>query len=352
MPKKRSSKAGLPPGTAMHVGDTNPETTEITIIDYTPKKLKEKSAKSVRECLSYKDSKSITWINVDGLADVKLLEELGKGFSLHPLVIEDILNTDQRPKIEGYDGYLYIVLRMLDHEGKNCTITSEQTSIVLGPGYLLSFQESPGDIFDPVRKRIRNEKGRIRKSGPDYLAYSLIDAVVDHYFAILENLGEHIEVLEKELIRNPSPHTLQEIHRLKRELRSLRKSIWPLRDVVNNMARSGFSPLIKKSTRVYLRHVYDHSIHVMDSTETFRETLSSMLDIYLSSASNKLNEVMKILTVISTIFIPLTFVTGLYGMNFRFMPELDHPLGYPSALGLMLLMSLAMLFYFRKKRWI
>jgi len=352
MPKKRSSKAGLPPGTPVHIGDTTPAATKINVIDYTPTSIEQRTAKSVKEVLSFRKSKSVTWINVDGLADVKLLKELCEGFALHPLVIEDILNTEQRPKVEDHEDYLYIVLRMLDKGSKNGGITSEQISIVVGPNFLLSFQETPGDIFDPIRERIRNKKGNIRKSGPDFLAYSLIDAVVDHYFLILEEFGEHIEVLEAELISNPAPSTLRQLYKMKREMIKLRKSVWPLRELINAMERAGFSPLVKKPTRIYLRDVYDHSIQAIDSTETYREMLSGMLDIYLSSVSNRLNEVMKILTVIATIFIPLTFVTGLYGMNFRFMPELEHPLGYPAALTLMLLMSLVMLLYFRKKKWL
>lgn len=351
MPKKRSSKAGLPPGTPIHIGDTTPTATKITVIDYTPTSIEQKTARTVKECLSFKNTKSMTWINVDGLADLKLLEELCEGFELHPLVIEDILNTEQRPKVEDHEKYLYIVLRMLESGAKNGIMT-EQISIVVGSNFLLSFQETPGDIFDPIRERIRNKKGNIRKSGPDFLAYSLIDAIVDHYFLILENFGERIENLEKELITNPSPNTLRQLYRMKREMIKLRKSVWPLRELINNLERAGFSPLVKKNTRLYLRDVYDHSIQAIDSTETYREMLSGMLDIYLSSVSNRLNEVMKILTVIATIFIPLTFVTGLYGMNFRFMPELEHPWGYPAALLLMLVMSLLMLAYFRRKRWV
>ncbi|MEW6749143.1 MAG: magnesium/cobalt transporter CorA [Candidatus Micrarchaeota archaeon] len=351
--KKRSSKAGLPPGTPVPVGERI-EDTKISVIDYTPGKVEEKPVTTVAECLAFKDRKSVTWINVDGLADVKLLEKLGRGFGIHPLVMEDVLNTDQRPKVEEYAGHLYLVLKMLDYGEKEGIVKSEQVSIVLGPDFLLSFQESAGDVFDPVRDRIRGAKGRIRKEGPDYLAYTLIDMIVDHYFLILEKLGERIEVLESGIISNPSPKMLRELHKLKREMILLRKSVWPLREVISALERDGLSKsvLLKKSTKIYFRDVYDHCVQVIDNIETFREMLSGMLDIYLSSVSNKLNEVMKVLTVISTIFIPLTFVTGLYGMNFHFMPELSHPLGYPGALTLMFLMSLLMLFYFRRKRWI
>lgn len=345
MAKKKPANAAPQPG----------EHTSISVIDYDVGQFHEFVTASADECVKYMEKKkTVTWINVSSLADKSVLEKLCQHFDLHPLVIEDILQTSQRPKVEDYDDYLYIVARMLHLDGARHGIRSEQISVVLGKSFVISFQEREGDIFNPIRERIRKGKGRIRRSGPDFLAYSLIDMIVDNYFIILEGIGEKIEGMEEELVRSASPKTLQKIHKLKREMVTLRKSVWPLREVVNALEREVRSktPLIKKDTGVYLRDLYDHTIQVIDTVETYRDMSSGMLDIYLSSVSNRLNEVMKVLTIIGTIFIPLTFVTGLYGMNFKFMPELSHPLGYPAVLLIMLIMSVAMLFYFRGKKWI
>jgi magnesium transporter len=306
----------------------------------------------VDECLLFKEKESVTWINVSGLHQVELLERLNDCFGLHPLVLEDILNTDQRPKMEDFGDYLYVVLRMLDLDKKNGNaVISEQISLILGKNFVLTFQEREGDLFDPLRERIRNGKGRLRKMGPDYLVHALLDAIVDQYFVVLETLGERIEFLEEELVTRPTPSTLQLLHRLKREMIFLRKSVWPLREVIGTLER-GESSLIQASTNLYLRDIYDHTIQVIDNVETFRDMLSGMLDIYLSSISNRMNEIMKVLTIISTIFIPLTFIVGLYGMNFKHMPELESPWGYPAVLLLMLGVTIFMLFYFRRKKWL
>ena len=270
---------------------------------------------------------------------------------MHPLVLEDIANTGQRPKMEDFDDYLFVVLRMLRLDEKDDETKTEQISIILGPDFVISFQERQGDVFDIIRERLRSKKGKIRKMGADYLAYSLIDAIIDNYFVILEKRGEIIEDMEDKIITNPRSETLQALHDLKREMIFLRKSVWPLREVINRLERSE-SPLINKSTFVYLRDVYDHTIQVMDSVDTFRDMLSGMLDIYLSSVSNRMNEVMKVLTIIATIFIPLTLVVGIYGMNFKYMPELDLPWGYPMVYVVMLVISGIMLVYFRRKRWL
>jgi magnesium transporter len=327
----------------------------ISVIDYDANDFQEFTTNNAEECIAYMEkNRTVTWINVSGHNDKPLLEKLCHHFGLHPLVIEDILDTSQRPKVEDYDEYLYIVARMLHLNGTRHGIHTEQMSLVLGKSFVISFQEKEGDVFNPVRERIRKNKGKIRRSGPDFLAYSLLDMIVDNYFIILEDLGEKIEQIEDELVRSPSPRTLHRIHRMKREMVMLRKSIWPLREVVNALEREVRSktPLIKKGTAVYLRDLYDHTIQVIDSVESYRDMTSSMLDIYLSSVSNKLNEVMKVLTIIGTIFIPLTFITGLYGMNFRFMPELEHPAGYPVVLVIMFVIVLLMLVYFRRKKWI
>jgi len=349
--KRRSKKVGLPPGALVHIGEKKTEKVKITIVDYDKKKFQEKEAKRVEECFPFKDKPTVTWINVDGIHQPEIVKKLGDYFGMHPLVLEDILNTDQRPKMEDFDKYVYIVLKMLTHDDKSNEVVVEQVSLILGSNFVISFQEKEGDVFNPIRDRIRGDKGRVRKMGADYLAYVLTDAIVDNYFTILEKIGEKVEFLEEELVTNPKPETLQAIHNLKRELIFLRKSVWPLREVISGLER-GESPLIKGATRVYLRDVYDHTIQVIDTVETLRDMVSGMLDIYLSSVSNKMNEVMKVLTIIATIFIPLTFVAGIYGMNFLNMPELEWYWGYPLVLLVMVSIGITMLFYFRRKKWL
>lgn len=350
--KKRSKKAGLPPGTPVHIGEKKRERTKITILDYDGANFQEVEIRRVDECFPFRDKPTVTWINVEGIHQVEILGKLGDCFGLHHLVLEDIANTDQRPKMEDYGDYIYTVLKMLYYNDKSNEIVIEQISLILGQNLVISFQEGKeGDVFGPVRERLRSEKGRIRKMGADYLAYSLLDSIVDNYFIILERLGEKIEFLEEELVTNPTPETVQTIHDLKREMIFLRKSVWPLREVISGLER-GESSLIQESTHIYLRDVYDHTIQVMDAVETFRDMLSGMLDIYLSSISNRMNEIMKVLTIIATIFIPLTFLAGVYGMNFRYMPELERPWAYPLVLLFMLAIGLLMVFYFRKKRWL
>lgn len=349
--KKRSTKTGLPPGILIHIGEKKAEKVKINILDYDENQFEEKEAKTIEECFPFKDKPTVTWINIDGLHQVDLIEKIGKNFDFHPLLLEDILNTEQRPKIEDFETHIYIVLKMLYYEDKTNEIISEQFSIIFGQNFVISFQEKEGDIFVPIIERIRTGKGRIRKMGSDYLAYSLIDAIVDSYFIILEKLGENIEDVEENMIANPTPETLRAIHRLKRKMISLRKSVWPLREVVNAFERSD-SKLIQESTRIYLKDVYDHTIQVIDTVETFRDMLSGILDIYLSSISNKMNEIMKVLTIIATIFIPLTFIVGVYGMNFEYMPELRWQWGYPIIWSVILIVGISMIAYFRKKKWL
>jgi magnesium transporter len=266
-------------------------------------------------------------------------------------MLEDILNTDQRPKMEDFGSYIYIVLKMFYPAEPGTEFNTEQVSLILGPNYLISFQESEEDVFEAIRERIRNGKGRLRKLGADYLAHAVLDTIVDHYFVVLEKLGEREEDLEEVLTKNPTTRTLQAIHQLKREMIFLRKSVWPLREVISGLERAE-SPLIQASTGIYLRDIYDHTIQVIDNVETFRDMLSGMIDIYLSSISNRMNEIMKVLTIIATIFIPLTFIVGLYGMNFKYMPELEWPWGYPAVLLLMAAVSGFMLLYFKRKKWL
>jgi magnesium transporter len=348
--KKRSKKSGLPPGTLVHIGEKKAEAPKIAIIDYDEAHFQEREAKTIEECFLFREKPTVTWINVDGL-QVEILEKLGECYGLHPLVLEDILNTDQRPKMEDYDEYLYIVLKALSYNEKSNGIETEQISLILGSNFVFSFQEREGDTFHPIRDRIRNNKGRIRKMGADYLAYTLLDSIIDNYFVILERLGEQIEILEEKLVTQPTPETLRIIHSLKREMIFLRKAVWPFREVIGNLER-GESSLVKEFTRVYLRDVYDHTIQTMDTIETYRDMVSGMLDIYLSSVSNRLNAVMKVLTIIATIFMPLTFIAGIYGMNFKYMPELEWPWGYPLIWLIMVGIGVFMLLYFRKKRWL
>ena len=355
--KRISKTRGLAPGTLVHIGEERTEKPRISIIDYDKEKFLEKEAISVEECFSLKETSTVSWINIDGIHDIKIIEKLGSNFGLHPLILEDILNTGQRPKLEDFESYIFVVLKMLYINDKKNEIKAEQVSIVLGPNFVISFQEQKGDVFDSIRNRIRNDKGRIRKMGADYLAYALIDAIVDNYFLILEKLSEEIESIEETLVANPKPENLQIIQNLKRDTIFLRKSVWPLREIISGMQRAE-SSLIKDSTGIYLRDIYDHTIQVIDTIETSRDMVSGMLDIYLSSISNKMNEVMKVLTIIATIFIPLGFIAGVYGMNFNTetskfnMPELNWSFGYIFAIGVMSLVALGMLAYFRRKKWL
>ncbi len=349
--KKTSKKAGLPPGTLIHVGDKRTHKIEISIMDYDEEEFQEKTIANIEEAFPLKDKPTVTWINISGIHDMDLMEKIGKHFEIHPLTLEDIVNTAQRPKMEDFDHYLYVVMKMLYLTKEDDAVHSKQVSLVLGPTFLISFQEQPGDVFDPVRERIRKSKSRIRKSGCDYLAYALIDALVDNYFVILERFGEKMESLEEDLVDNAAKDILESIHHMKHEMIFLRKRIWPLREVISSLARGELS-LVHGSTNVYLRDVYDHTIQVIDTIESFRDVLAGMLDIYLSLVSNKMNEVMKVLTIIATIFIPLTFLAGIYGMNFKYMPELEWRWGYFAAWGVMLAVFVVMLFYFKRKRWL
>jgi magnesium transporter len=349
--KGRSRKVGLPPGSLVHIGEEATGETKITVLDYDELHLQEKEIESVDESLQFKDTPAVTWINVDGVHEVRILQKIADRFGLHPLVLEDVMNTDQRPKIEDFGDYIYVVLKMLHYDDKGGEVIAEQVSLILSARFAISFQEREGDVFDPIRDRVRSGRGLIRRMGTDYLVYALVDSIVDSYFVILEKLGEKIEFLEDELVTNPTIATLQEIHKLKRDMIFLRKSVWPLREAISRLERGG-SPLIKEGTAIYFRDVYDHTIQIIDAIETSRDMLSGMLDIYLSSVSNRMNEVMKVLTIIATIFIPLTLIAGIYGMNFRYMPELESQWSYPLVLLVMLGIGILMLIYFRKKRWL
>ena len=348
---KSSKKAGAPPGTLQYVGNKEAVKTKISIMDYYQKDFNEKEVRKIDECFPFKSTPTVTWLNVDGLHEVDIVETIGTFYDVHPLVLEDILHTNQRPKLEVFDDYLFIVVRMLSFDEKESKIVSEQVSLVLGENYVISFQELEGDVLDPLRERIRKGKGRIRELGTDYLTYAILDVVIDNYYVILEKIGEEIERFEEDLMFEPKQNLLQDIYSLKREILFLRKSVWPLREAVSALEKSE-SRLISKKTRPFLRDLYDHTIQVIDTIETSRDLLAGMLDLYLSSVSNKMNEVMKVLTIIATIFIPLTFIAGIYGMNFQYMPELGWHWGYFVIWGVMLIVALVMVIYFRRKKWL
>jgi magnesium transporter len=348
---RRSEKAGLSPGTLMYVGEKKPERSRITVIDYDETSFLEKEATSVEECFPFKETATVTWINVDGVADAAVIGELGAKFEIHPLALEDIMTTTQRPKVEDLGEAVFIVLRMIECAKDGTDLVADQLSLILGPNFVLSFQETPGDCLGPVRERIRGGKGRIRKLGPDYLAYAIIDAVVDNYFFVLEKLGERIDALEDALVEEPGRGILHQIHGLKREMIDLRKAVWPLREVVGGLGRLE-SSLVKKTTSVFLRDLYDHTIQVIDTVESFREMLTSMVETYLSSVSNRMNEVMKVLTIIATIFIPITFLVGVYGMNFKHMPEIEWRWGYVMVWVVVVAVVGGMFAFFRRKKWL
>jgi magnesium transporter len=348
--KKRSKKTGMSPGSLIHIGETYVERSKVSIIRYSEDHFEEKEEIAAADFVGLHDGPGKVWMNIDGLQDVTLLENAGNAFGLHPLILEDILNTDQRPKIEDLAEYIYIVLRNF-HNHENGTLYSEQVSIVLGKDFVLSFQEKESTLFAPVRERLRVGKGKIRKAGPDFLVHALVDCVVDNYFSVLEDMGERIERLENDLLKQTTPSELRSIHSLKRELIFFRKSLWPLRETLSSLQRSD-SALIDEPNAIYFKDVFDHIIAIIDTVDTFRDMLSGMLDIYLSSVSIKLNEVMKVLTIIATIFMPLTFLAGVYGMNFKYMPELEWPWGYFGILALMLTVAVVMLIFFRRKKWI
>ncbi len=354
MPKrtsKRASKTGLPPGTLIHIGERKTDQVEITVLDYDAEKIDEFHPRTIEECSRLRQSDTVSWIDIAGLHDISVIEAVGRIFDIHPLVLEDVANTTQRPKYEDLTSYCFFAMKMLYYDPNEREIVAEQVSLILGPNFVISFQETPRGVFELIRERIRSGKGRIRQMGADYLVYSIADAIIDNYFGILEKFSENMEVVEDQLITNPSPALLSEIHTLKRETLFFRRCAWPLRDMANAANRSE-SPLIRKETSIYLRDLYDHTVQIIDAVENSREAISSMLDIYLSSTSNRMNEVMKVLTVMASIFIPLTFVAGVYGMNFEHMPELKLAWAYPALLGLMLAAAVTMLVYFRKKGWL
>lgn len=346
-----TKKTGLHPGSLVHVGEKKIEKTRIQVLDYDKENFRKQEYQSVEECFPYRDTDTVTWINIEGLHETELIAKLGKHYGIHPLVLEDVLHTEHRPKVEYYDDYLFVVLKMIYFDEESSTISTEQLSIILKGSTVITFQEMPGDIFSPVRNRIENSIGRIRNSGADYLAYSLMDALIDNYFITIDKLAEVIDDLEEDLVNDPTRKTLNYIYELKKEVLYLSRYVRPVREVVSILSREE-SPLIVNSTRLYFRDLYDHIIHVIDMVDIFRDLIADMLDTYLSLTSNRMNEIMKVLTVMASIFIPLTFLAGIYGMNFDMMPELHWYWGYPLVLSVMVIVAFGMLFYFKRRNWL
>ncbi|MEJ2539409.1 MAG: magnesium/cobalt transporter CorA [Gemmatimonadota bacterium] len=348
-------KRGAPPGTLVYDGPEMDAPVELSFFSYDVESLveygREGPPPSLETCLAEVESPRVTWVNIDGLHEVPVVEELGTRVGLHRLVMEDILHTSQRAKVEEFPDYLYVVLRMLRWDPELDGIRDEQVSLVLGDNWVISFQERRGDVFEGVRERLRGGRGMIRSRGADYLAYALLDSLVDHYFEVIEGVSDQIEALETEVLENPEPGVVERIHHLKREMLLVRRAIWPLREVVSRLARDPL-PLIDDGTRVFFRDVYDHAVQIIDTVETLRDLLGGLTDLYLTGVSNRMNEVMKVLTMIATVFIPLSFLAGVYGMNFDAMPELHVPWAYPALLGVMALTAGLMMVYFRRKGWL
>ncbi|NNL03188.1 MAG: magnesium/cobalt transporter CorA [Eudoraea sp.] len=348
---KASRKTGLAPGTVVYVGKKAGKDLFIDVFDYNKDYLDEKKLKNIEEVFSFENKDTITWININGLNHIKEIEKLGKDFMLHPLILEDIANTQQRPKLEEHEEYIFVVLKMLYFD-KDQNLKFENISFVQGSSYVLSFQEADGDVFNAVRDRLRNSKGRVRSNGADYLLYVLMDAIVDNYFNLMEVMGEKIEELEENLFEEkPKKDLILEIHGLKREILKIRRAVYPLREVVNHIDKVDTS-LITEKTQLYLRDLYDHVIQVSESIDIQRELIWSLMDMHMTTISNRMNEVMKVLTIMATIFIPLTFIAGIYGMNFENIPELKFEYGYFVLWGVMVVVFLAMLYYFKRKEWL
>ncbi len=348
---RASGKSGFPPGSLIHVGDVRESITRISVIDYSKDAVTEQEIKSLDEILQYKETSTVTWVVIEGLTNVELVEKIGALFAIHPLVLEDILNTHQRPKFEEYGDYLYIVLKSLMPENGQFTVNYEQISLLVLKNFVFTFKEKQDTLLHPLMQRIRNSKGRFRSQGSDYLTYAILDTVVDQNFVLMDALDESINGLEDELFTHPTPKVLTGIQLLKREIIGIRRNTSPVRELMAGLLRSE-SELISEYTRLYLRDVSDHTIRVMELVESYRDILSGLLDIYLSSVSHKMNEVMKVLTVFASIFIPLTFLAGIYGMNFEYMPELKWKWAYPALWGAFVAIPVVLLVYFRRKKWL
>lgn len=349
--RKSSKTAGSSPGTLVHVGEKRAHEVRLSVLHYDAETLLEKPLDRVEAALPLLKSTATTWLNVDGIHDIPIMQHIGQHFGIHPLTLEDALNTTQRPKVEAFDDYLYIVMKMLHVDARDDRIYAEQISLILAKNVLISFQEVEGDVFAPVRERIRKGKGHIRTRGCDYLAYALIDAIVDNYFVILEKLGERLEALEATIDKRSDEGILDAIHDTRQDLIYLRKQVWPLREIFAHLLKD-HTLFISEVTSPFMRDIYDHTIQTIDTIESYRDILSGLQDLYLSIISNRMNEVMKVLTIISTIFIPVSFITGVYGMNFTHMPELSWRWGYPLVWLVILVVIFGMLAFFRHRKWI
>lgn len=348
---KRSGKLGLPPGALVHVGTDNGGAASIQLFEFDASRVSERAFSSVPDVAAAPDEGTVHWMNVDGLRDDAVMQQLAQRFELHSLMVEDILNTDHRPKVEEYQDSLFVVAKMLRADGIRGQLNVEQISFILRKDLLISFQERPGDMLDPIRDRIRQSLGRVRKSGADYLLYALLDVIVDHYFVVLDQLGEQIEELEAKVVSRPGNEDLQAIQRLRGHLIGVTKYVTPMRELSGRL-NTIQNPLIDKNTRRYLNDLQDHTVYISDTIGTYRELLTSLENTYHAGVNLRMGQVMKLLTVISTIFIPLTFIVGIYGMNFHHMPELEWPHGYFAVMGLMAVIATAMLLWFRHKRWL
>jgi len=339
---------GAPPGTLFYTGDQTTSRIKITSIEFNETEFIEEECYDLSEVISHVKPNMIKWINVEGVHKTALIEKIGKIYNLHPLTLEDIVHIDQRPKFEDYDNYVLTIMKMIAY---NDEVHSEQLSLILLENTVISFQEpTGGDAFDIIRNRLRQSKGRVRKLGADYLFYALMDAVVDCYFNAIERIGDKLEVIEEEIIADPKRESLIDLYNLKREVIYLRKQVWPLRDLVNNLIRTENS-LVSANTQIFFRDLQDHSTRIIDTVETYRDLLSGIMDIHISTNANKMNEVMKVLTIMSTIFIPVTFIAGVYGMNFENMPEIKTKYGYYIVCGIMLAIILGLIYYFKRKKW-
>ena len=349
--KRYSQKVGLPPGTLVHIGEERTEPVRITIIDYDETRLQEEVVQTVKACVPFIDTKTVTWIHIEGIHDTQIVEEIGENFGVNFLVLEDLMSPTHLPKIEVYEDYVFILLKSLDYDTEASSVSREQISLIIGSNFVLSLQENYSEIFTSIQNRLRNAQGRIRRMQSDYLAYALIDVIVDNYFIVLDEIGERIESVEEEAITNPTPEVLTKINILRKELLLLRRPILPLRDVIDEILHDEI-PLLKENTHLYFRDVYDHLIQVIQLLEMLRTAVSELFDTYTSAVSHRMNEVMKVLTIVATFFIPLTFIAGIYGMNFKFMPELEMHWGYPAVLLVMAAIGIVMFIYFKLRKWL
>lgn len=349
---KRSTKKGLPPGSLVFVGEQKSDQVKSCLFHYNENEFEERTQISNKEIIAeLRDYSTVCWLNIDGLHDINVLEEIGQSFDINKLALEDILNTDQRPKLDAHDTFVLAIVKMFQYNPETYEFTSEQVSIIFTSNFVITFQEKEGDVFDSLRDRIRNKKGSIRTKSADYLFYALLDTLIDNYFHILEQVGERLEELEDIVLENPSQASLNQLHMLKKDIIGIRRAIYPLREVISKIERDD-SEMINDTNKWYYRDLYDHTIQIIETIETYRDSASSLVDLYMSSVSNRMNSVMKVLTIISTIFIPLTFIAGIYGMNFENMPELKWQYGYHMMWGLMIVITIGQIFFFRNKKWL